>query len=103
MASEFLDSVGVIHIGFLAHDVTINAQYYSNLLRSDFHQAIRKERRRKLSKKIFVLHDSIRSRAADLTKATLATLECEIMNDPRYSLDLASSDFHLLGSIRMHL
>jgi hypothetical protein len=35
MASEFLDSVGVIHIDFLPHGVTINAQYYRNLLLSD--------------------------------------------------------------------
>jgi hypothetical protein len=73
MASEFLDSEGVIHIDFLPHSVTINTQCY-NLLRSDVHQAIRKKRRGKLSKKIIALHDNARPRTVDLTKATFATV-----------------------------
>jgi hypothetical protein len=40
MASVFWNSKGVIHVDFLPHGVTINAQYYSNLLHNDVHQAI---------------------------------------------------------------
>lgn len=40
MASEFWYSEGVIHVEFLLHDVTINTQYFINLLRNDVHQAI---------------------------------------------------------------
>jgi hypothetical protein len=52
MASVFWDSERVIHVGFLPHGIKINAQYYYNLLCNDVHQAIRKRRPGKLSKKI---------------------------------------------------
>jgi hypothetical protein len=42
MAILFWDS-GVIYVDFLPHGVTINAQYYSNLLHSDVHQVIWKK------------------------------------------------------------
>jgi hypothetical protein len=54
MASVFWDSEGVIHVGFIPHDVIINVQCYSNWL----HQVIWKKRPGKLLKKISVLHDS---------------------------------------------
>jgi hypothetical protein len=60
MANEFLNSVGVIRIDFLARGVTINAQYYSNVLHSDVRRAIRRKRLVKLSNKINALHDSAR-------------------------------------------
>jgi hypothetical protein len=34
-ASVFWDSQGVIHIGIFSPSVTINAEYYSNLLSND--------------------------------------------------------------------
>jgi hypothetical protein len=37
MANVSWDSEGVIRIDFLPHGVTLNAQYYSNLLCSDVH------------------------------------------------------------------
>jgi hypothetical protein len=39
-ASVFWDSKGVIHVDFLPHGVTINAQHYRNLLHSDVHKMI---------------------------------------------------------------
>jgi hypothetical protein len=44
MASVFWDSEGVIYGDFLPHFITINAQYYSNLLHNDVHHAIQKKR-----------------------------------------------------------
>jgi hypothetical protein len=40
MDSVFWDSEEVIHVDFHPRDITVNAQYYSNLLRSNVHQAI---------------------------------------------------------------
>jgi hypothetical protein len=40
---------------------------------------------------------------ANLSKATLATMGLEIMNQPSYSLDLAPSDFHLFEPMKVHL
>jgi hypothetical protein len=39
-ASVFWDSKGAIHTDFLPYGVTINAQYYNNLLHNDVHQVI---------------------------------------------------------------
>jgi hypothetical protein len=36
-------------------------------------------------------------------KATLATVDWEIMNHPPYSPDLAPSDFHLFWPMKVHL
>jgi histone-lysine N-methyltransferase SETMAR len=73
------------------------------LLHNDVHQAIWKRRPGKLSKKITLLHDNARPHMVNLLKATLATMGSEIMNHPPYSLDLAPSDFHLFGPVKMHL
>jgi hypothetical protein len=52
MAGVFWDSEGVIHVDFLPRGVTINAQYYINLLHNGAHQTIQKKSPGKLSKKI---------------------------------------------------
>jgi hypothetical protein len=83
-ANVVWDSEGVIHVDFLC-GATINAQYYSNLLYSDVHQAIRKQIHGKLSKKIIPLHEHVRPHAENLTKATLAAMGWSIMNHPTYS------------------
>jgi hypothetical protein len=72
MASVFWDSEGVIHVDFLPHGVTVNAQYYTNLLCSDVHQVIWKRRPGKLLKIIILLHDSACPHMANLMKAALA-------------------------------
>jgi histone-lysine N-methyltransferase SETMAR len=85
------------------HDVTINAQYYSNLLYNDVHQAIRKKRPGNPSKKINRLHDDARPQTANFTKATLAAMGWETMNHLPYTPDLAPCYFHLFGPITVHL
>jgi hypothetical protein len=40
MTGMLWNSEGVIHVDFLLHGATVNAQYYVNLLRSDVHQKI---------------------------------------------------------------
>jgi hypothetical protein len=69
----------VIHVDFLPHSVTINAQYHSNLLHIDVHQAILKKKPGKLSK-ITLLHDNAHLHMADMMKATLAAMDWEIMS-----------------------
>jgi hypothetical protein len=66
IVSVFRDSEGVIHADFIPNGITISAGYYSNFLRNDLHQAIRKKRFGKPSKKIILLHNN-----AVLTKATV--------------------------------
>jgi hypothetical protein len=71
MAGVFCDSGGMVH---LPHGVTVNAQYYRNLLCNDVHQAIQKKKPQKLSKKITLLHDSVLPHTENLMKMTLATM-----------------------------
>jgi hypothetical protein len=37
MAGVLWDSEGILHVDFLPHDVSVNAQYCSNLLLNDMH------------------------------------------------------------------
>jgi hypothetical protein len=60
MASMFWDSEEVIHVDFLPNGVTINAQYYRNLLRNGVREENWKKRPVKLSKKIILLHINAR-------------------------------------------
>jgi hypothetical protein len=59
--------IGVIHVDFHHHGVTVNVQYYGNLLHSDAHQVIQKKIPGNLSKIIILLHDTC-SHTADLIK-----------------------------------
>jgi hypothetical protein len=67
--------------------VTTNAQYCSNLLHNDVHQAIQKKRPGKLAKKIILLHDNVRVYTANLMKKILATIGWEIVNHLFIPLD----------------
>jgi uroporphyrinogen-III synthase len=71
----------------------MNAEYYSNLLSNDRHQAIRKQTPRKLSKNILLYYVKSLSHTENLTM-TLATVGWEVMKYPAYRLVLALSDFH---------
>jgi hypothetical protein len=97
------DSEGVIHVDFLQHDVTVNAQYYSKLLHNDMHQAVRMKRPGKLSKIIILLHDSTYPHMSNLMNVTVAAMGSEIMNHPSYRSDLVPSDLRLLGPMQVHL
>jgi histone-lysine N-methyltransferase SETMAR len=79
----------VIHVDFLPHGVTINAQYYSNFLRNDVHQAIQEKILEKLAKNMILLY--------------VATMDWEIANYPPYSPNLAPTDLHLFGPMKVHL
>jgi histone-lysine N-methyltransferase SETMAR len=96
MASVLWDS-GLINVYFLSHDVTV-----SSLLCNDVHQVIQRKIPGKLSK-IILLQDNTRPHTKKLTKVTLATIGWEIMKHPPCSSDLAPSDFHLFGPMKVHL
>jgi hypothetical protein len=52
--------------------------------------------------KIILLHDDTHPHTANLTKETLATAGWKITNHSPYSPDLAPSDFHLFGPLKLH-
>jgi hypothetical protein len=61
----FWDSEGVIHVDFIPHGVTINAQYFCDFLHIDVHQAVLGESPRKLSKKHILLQNKARPHTAN--------------------------------------
>jgi histone-lysine N-methyltransferase SETMAR len=63
---------------------------------------IQKKRPGKMSK-IILLHDNSHPHLANLTKAAVVTVDWEIMNHSPYSPDLALSDLHLFGPVKVHL
>jgi hypothetical protein len=77
----------VIHVDFLPHGVTVNAQYYNNLLCNDVHRVVQKKRPEKLSNYSTACHC-----LSTLMKATLAVVDWEIMDHPPYSPDVTPSD-----------
>jgi [histone H3]-lysine36 N-dimethyltransferase SETMAR len=102
MATVFWDSKGILFVDFLTERKTINAEYYSNLLKSQVKQAIR-NKRRKDQKRVLFLHDNARPHTAKLTVHTLQELNWEVLPHPPYSPDLAPSDYYLFGPLKEHL
>ena len=102
MATIFWDSKGVLYVDFLTERRTINAEYYSALLEGPVKKAIRNKRRRVQSLVSF-LQDNTCLHVAARTMGTIQKLKWNILPHPPYSLDLASSDYHLFGPLKEHL
>jgi hypothetical protein len=86
---------------FFPHGVTINVQYYTNLLPNDIHRLRRSDLGN--SKIIMLLHKNSCPHMANLMKPKQATMGWEIMNLPPHSHDLAPSDFNFFGPMNVHL
>jgi transposase len=100
MATVFWDSKDIIHLDFLTGQKTINAQYYSTLLNEKVKPTIR-SKRRKRQDSVFFLQDNALPQTAALTMATLLKLKWDVLPHPPYSPDLAPSDYHLLGPMKV--
>lgn len=102
MMSVFWDAEGLLLVDFLMKGKTINAEYYSNLL-VKLRANIKKLRPGKLAKKVIFHQDNASSHKARKTMATLASCGFELMDHPRYSPDLAPSDFYLFPQLKKTL
>jgi hypothetical protein len=104
MPSVFWDSQGVSFIDFLSEQRTINADYYSKLLKDLVKlPAFRSKRRGRSVKSVCLLHDNSRPHTAAVTTGTLEELHWKVQPHPAYSPDLAPSDFHLFGPLKEDL
>jgi hypothetical protein len=52
---------------------------------------------------IIILHDNARPHAARLTSEAIAKMGWEVLPHPSYSPDLAPSDYHLFGCVKVQL
>lgn len=103
MVTVFWDCDGIILIDYLPQGATINAQYYSDLLKGPVVKALQEKRPGKLEARPLLQHDNARPHTARATMATIAELGWEMLPHPPYSPDLAPSDYHLFGPFKLPL
>jgi histone-lysine N-methyltransferase SETMAR len=60
-------------------------------------------RRGMITKGVVLLHDNARPHTAARTNALIKVFKREIFDHPSYSLDLASSDYHLFTKLKVWL
>jgi histone-lysine N-methyltransferase SETMAR len=103
MATLYWDSKGVIHVDYLDQGATINAKYYSHLLKNEVRNALRRNRPGKLSGRPLLLHDNARPHTAKKTMKAIGRLGWELLPHPPYSPDLAPSDYYLFPRMKEYL
>ena len=101
MLTVFWGSKGPILEDYLEKGRTINSARYSDLLANSLKPAVRTKRRGLLSKKVLLLHDNAHPHTASQTVETINHLGFEVLEHPAYSPDLAPSDYHLFGPLKM--
>jgi hypothetical protein len=85
----------------LTQQRTINAAYYSKLLKDRVKPSFRSKRRRWSFKSVCLLHDNARPHTAAVTTGTLEEMHWEVVTPPPpNSPDLSSADFYLFGPFR---
>jgi histone-lysine N-methyltransferase SETMAR len=94
------ESQGVLLIYILIEQRTINAAYYSKLLKDLVKPAFRSKRRGRSVKSVCLLHDNACPHTAAVTTGTLQEMQWEILPHPAYSPDLARSDLHLFDPLK---
>jgi histone-lysine N-methyltransferase SETMAR len=103
IVTVFWDCEGIILVDYLEKGRTINAEYYSNLLKNDLREALKEKRPGKLDSRPLLQHDNARPHTARFTMATINELKWELLPHPAYSPDLAPSDYHLFGPLKKPL
>ena len=98
MLSLFWDYNGVVVMNFADKNITINSEYYVNLL-----QAAREKRRKPRGLPYWLLHDNAPIHTSRETQTAIENLGIKPLNHPAYSPDLAPSDFYVFRLLKKHL
>jgi histone-lysine N-methyltransferase SETMAR len=102
MASVFWDAEGILFIDYLEKGKTITGEYYSNLLTRVDEKIC--EKRPSLQKKKIIFHqDKAPAHKSVLAMEKLRDLHYELLEHPRYSPDMAPSDFSLFPKLKLFL
>ena len=101
MATIFWESHGIILIDCLQKGKIITGEYYASLL--DRFDAILKEKRSHLAKKVLFHHDNIPAHTSAIATAKLFDLRYETLSHPPYSPDLAPTDYLLFPNMKTWL
>ena len=102
MALVFYDGQGVIHIDYLNPGEKVTTARYITAL-SNLRQALRHQRRRKLTRGILFHHDNAPAHRGRECVSALSQHGYEILPHPPYSPDLSPCDFHLFPQIKRQL
>jgi histone-lysine N-methyltransferase SETMAR len=73
------------------------------MLVNELKPVIQSQRWGLLAKRVLLLHDNAHPHTAAHSVDILRALKCEVLKQPPYSPDLATSDFHLFGRMKVHL
>jgi len=102
LASIFWDQDSILLIDYLPKDQTINAEYYLSLL-VHLKDILKEKHHGKFTKGVLFLHDNALCHRALATQKKLAYLGFHFLDHAPYSLDLASSDYHLFPELKKQL
>ena len=96
MASIFWDSEGGNMVDYLQEGHMINGAYYAEELRQLLPEIVKKSRG-KLTQGVLLLQDNVQDNApvhpSQVAVAAVTKCSFEVLPHPRYSPDLAASDF----------
>ena len=88
----------IIYIDWFPEGQTINSQYYCKIL-TELREAIKINRRGKLTRGVLLQHDNARPHTSGQTLRTIRDLNYDVLPHPPYSPDLAPSDYYLFGEM----
>lgn len=102
LLTVYWDCQGIVMVDYLQRGRTMTGEYYAELLRR-LREAVKVERRGKLSRGVLLQHDNAAPHNAHVS--TTAAHDCgyECLPHPPYSPDLAPSDFHLFANLKKSL
>lgn len=105
MCIVFMDNSGIILVHMVKAGATVNAAYYSKVVRRDLLHALRKKRRHLADNlENVVLHqDNAPSHTAVHTQLEIDVLGFQRVEHPPYSPDLAPLDFAYFPKLKSHL
>jgi transposase len=103
MLTVFFDSEGVVHYEFLPQGLTVNKEYYLEVM-----QRLRETVRKKISdawreNRRILQHDNAPSHSSFLVRDFLAKHATTVLPQPPYAPDLAPADFFLFPKLKSTL
>jgi histone-lysine N-methyltransferase SETMAR len=101
MLIMFWDSRGILLAYFQKHGGNMNAALYCEVLLKLWN-AVHRKHPSQLVKGVLLNHDNARPHTAQVTQERIQELQWELSEHPPYNPDLASSDFHLFGPLKIH-
>jgi histone-lysine N-methyltransferase SETMAR len=102
MLTVFWDSQGVLPAHFQKRCENVNSTLYCEVL-PKLQDVIRRKHACQLARGVLLNHDDLRPHTVQATQERIQEVQWELLEHLPYSLDLATSYFHLFGLLKNHL